>query len=171
MLRRLIRPWLLLLAVLVSGSAIAGSETVLKDFAGKPASIEQFGGKGKWLVVVMWASDCHVCDMEMPDYVAFHNKHEKTDARVLGISMDGEAKKADAQAFIASHKMDFPNLIGEPQALMLYYMMTTGGSFAGTPTILLYNPAGELRAAQAGAVPPSVIEDFMAKETATRSGS
>ena len=162
---------LLLLAVLVCGSAVAGSQTVLKDFAGKPSSIEQFSGKGKWLVVVMWASDCHVCDMEMPDYVAFHHKHDKTDASVLGISMDGAAKKAEAQAFIASHKMDFPNLIGEPDELMLYYMMTTGASFRGTPTILVYNPEGVLRAAEAGAVPPTVIEAFMAKETAARSGT
>jgi len=168
--KKLMRPFVLLLAVLLSTPVFAGSETVLKDFAGQPSSIEQHAGKGKWLVVVMWASDCHVCDMEMPAYAAFHLKHEKRDAQVLGISMDGEEKKADAEGFLARHKLPFANLIGEPSDLMLYYMMTTGASFVGTPTVLVYAPDGELRAAQAGAVPVKVIEDFIAKETVAAVG-
>lgn len=170
MVRGWIGSWLLLAVLSLSGAAMAGSETVLKDFAGAPSGIEQYSGKGKWLVVVIWASDCHVCDMEMPEYADFHKRHEKKDAQVLGVSMDGADKQADAEAFIARHKLPFPNLIGEPQALALYYMMQTGGSFAGTPTILVYNPEGVLRAAQAGAVPPAVIEDFMAKETLAAAG-
>lgn len=163
---RLMRPVMLLLTVVLSTSVVAASESVLKDFSGKQSSIEQFAGKGKWLVVVMWASDCHVCDQEMPEYAAFHRKHEKTDARVLGVSMDGDEKKADAEEFLARHKLPFPSLIGEPSELMLYYMMTAGSAFVGTPSILVYAPDGELRAAQAGAVPTKVIEDFIAKETA-----
>lgn len=158
-----------LLGLLFSVSAFAGSETVLKDFSGQPASIEAQAGKGRWLVVVIWASDCHVCDMEMPEYAAYHARNQKGDGpRVLGISLDGEEGKAEAQAFIARHKLPFDNLIAEPQELMLYYMMITGASFVGTPTILVYAPDGQLSAAQAGAVPVSVIEDFIAGQTAAK---
>jgi len=48
----------------------------------------------------------------------------------------------------------------------MYYGMLTGASFRGTPTILIYDPDGELRAAQAGAVPVDVIEAYIAKHSA-----
>ena len=35
-----------LLGLLLSASVFAGSETVLKDFSGQPASIEAYAGKG-----------------------------------------------------------------------------------------------------------------------------
>jgi peroxiredoxin len=138
---------------------------VFTDLDGQPRTIESFAGQGKWLVVMVWASDCHVCNMEAENYAHFHVSHKDKDATVLGVSIDGQAKKADALDFIKRHDLPFPNLIGEPETSMLYYMMVTGAQFAGTPTILVYNPEGTLVAAQAGAVPPEVIEEFMARNS------
>jgi len=78
--------------------------------------------------------------------------------------MDGEEKKAQAAAFVERHALPYPNLIGEPEATMLYYMMQTGSPFRGTPTILVYDPQGKLKAAQAGAVPVENIEAYIAKQ-------
>jgi peroxiredoxin len=149
------------LAAMAAGSG--SSDTPFTDFQGKPRTIESFAGGGKWLVVMIWASDCHVCNMEAESYAQFHEAHKHKDATVLGVSIDGQAKKADAEDFIRGHDLPFPNLIGEPEAGMLYYMMVSGAQFAGTPTIMVYGPDGTLMAAQAGAVPPEIIEDFMAK--------
>jgi hypothetical protein len=46
---------------------------------------------------------------------------------------------------------------------MLYYAIQTQSQFRGTPSILLFGPDGELRAAQAGAVPTTSIEAYIAK--------
>lgn len=143
-------------------AAKAAAETVFSDFDGNPRSIESYTGDGRWLVVMIWAHDCHVCNQEAESYAQFHEAHRDSNARVLGISLDGAAAKAEAQAFIDQHGLPFPNLIGEPQTTMLYYQVLTGSRFAGTPTILLYDPAGKLRAAQAGAVPTAVIEQYIA---------
>jgi peroxiredoxin len=135
-----------------------------EDFSGKSQKLENFVGKnGKWLIVMMWASDCHICNKEAHEYVDFHMVHSDTDATVLGISLDGESRKKEAEKFIKKHAVDFPNIIGEPEFVSSVYQKLTGQYFAGTPTFLIYSPDGELKAAQAGAVPTSLIEDFMKK--------
>jgi peroxiredoxin len=148
----------------LSAAVHAAEDALFTDFAGQPRSIESYAGDGRWLVVMIWAHDCHVCNIEAEAYAQFHEAHKDKDAHVLGISLDGKAKKAEAEAFIERHSLPFPNLIGEPAAVMLQYMVLTETSFLGTPSILLYGPDGRLTAAQAGAVPVESIERFMAKD-------
>jgi peroxiredoxin len=151
----------------------SANEKTLSDFNGKPATISQFAGQGKWLVVMLWASDCMVCNQEAHEYVKFHNLHKDKDAQVLGISLDGNEKLSDAQAFVKRHKISFPNLIGEAINIASMYQESTGGNWIGTPSFMVFNPKGELLGAQAGAVPVSIIESFIEREAtaATQSGS
>jgi peroxiredoxin len=107
-----------------------------------------------------------VCNKEAHAYVDFHFVHSDDDAQVLGISIDGQAKKAEAQKFIERHKINFPNLIGEPAVVANLFAQLTGTYFAGTPAFLFYDPNGELRAQQLGAVPIELIEDFIKQPTA-----
>jgi peroxiredoxin len=153
---------LAVLMALVSATAVAAEDSVFSDFDGTPRSIESYTGDGQWLVVMIWAHDCHVCNMEAESYAQFHETHKDGTARVLGISLDGAAAKAEISAFVEKHALPFPNLIGEPQTTMLYYQMLTGARFLGTPTILLYDPSGKLRAAEAGAIPTQIIEQYIA---------
>jgi len=138
----------------------------LQDFNGNPKAISDYSGKGKWLIVMIWASDCHVCNKEAHAYVDFHFVHSDDDAQVLGITIDGQARKAEAQKFIERHKLNFPNLIGEPAVIANLFAQLTGTYFAGTPAFLFYDPKGELRAQQLGAVPTDLIEEFI-KQSAT----
>jgi peroxiredoxin len=143
----------------------------LFDMQGKPSSIDKFTGKGKWLVVMFWASDCHVCNREAHQYVDFHFAHSDTDASVLGISLDGLANKVNAQEFIDKHKVNFPNLIGEPEQVAQLFSQLTGVAWRGTPTFLIYSPQGELLVQQIGAVPTDLIENFMASHQANSNGN
>jgi len=155
--------WLLFLSTPVSAEMKG-----LEDFKGKPQVLENYTGKGKWLIVMIWASDCHICNREAHQYVDFHMIHSDTDATVLGISIDGASRKKEAEKFIKKHSIDFPNLIGEPEYVSALYQKLTGQSFSGTPTFLFYSPDGELKATQAGAVPTPLIEEFMKKEAAKK---
>ncbi|MDH5181842.1 MAG: TlpA family protein disulfide reductase [Gammaproteobacteria bacterium] len=137
---------------------------IFKDMAGKPAGLDDYTGKGKWLIVMIWASDCHVCNKEAKNYNAFHLKHKDKDATVLGLSMDGQEKLAEAKKFIQQHGLVFPNIIGEPRDVAIRFTNLTGVEWAGTPTILVYSPAGELAVQQAGAVPIDIIEEFLAQQ-------
>lgn len=157
---------LLLLTGLLLGQVQA---TVLQDFSGQPKTIGEYTGQGKWTVVMIWASDCHICNKEASAYVDFHFAHSDDDARVLGISIDGQAKKAEAEKFIERHGIAFPNLIGEPQDVAQLYHELTGATFIGTPAFLFYTPEGKLVAQQAGAVPTELIEEFIQQQSVAAS--
>lgn len=135
----------------------------LKDFDGNIHSLDEYTGKGKWTIVMMWAHDCHVCNQEAGSYVEFHKKHKDKDAIMLGVSMDGDALKQEAKGFIQRHKLNFENFYGEPGAIAASFQQLTGVEWFGTPTFLVFSPKGELMAQQVGAVPTNIIEDFIAK--------
>jgi len=141
----------------------------IQDFTGQAHSLGDYTGKGKWTVVMIWASDCHVCNAEAEQYIQFHEAHKNKDATVIGLSLDGQARKKDAEAFIKRHDVTFTNLIGEPEEVAGLYESLTGASWVGTPTFLVYNPEGELKAAQPGAVPTETIEEFIAQQSLVKS--
>jgi peroxiredoxin len=136
----------------------------LQDLDGQKTTLQEHTGKGLWTVVMIWASDCYVCNAEAHQYIDFHMMHSDTDATVLGISMDGRENIDDALRFIDKNGVDFPNLIGEPADVAMLYMKLTGKPWVGTPSFLVFNRKGELRAQQVGAVPPDLIEAFIARE-------
>ncbi|MFV2060084.1 MAG: TlpA family protein disulfide reductase [Gammaproteobacteria bacterium] len=138
-------------------------EILLQDFSGKSHKLSEYYGKGKWLIVMIWASDCHICNIEVKNYITFHNKHKDVDATILGISVDGWEFKANAEKFIKKHKVNFPNLIAAPIVVDHLYELQTGKNLYGTPSFLVYSPTGELKAEQTGAVPTSLIEEFIKK--------
>ena len=148
----------------LTAPAIASPGT-FKDFDGQAGSISDYTGDGRWLMVMIWVHDCHVCNMEVEAYAQFHVERYQNDAQVLGLSIDGEANKAAAVEFIERHDVPFPNLIGELKDVAAHFQVLTGSPFRGTPSILLFDPKGELRAAQAGAVPVSAIEAYIAQQT------
>jgi peroxiredoxin len=143
----------------------APPDETLYDFAGRPHVLEEYLGKGKWLIVTVWASDCAVCNKEIPELVAFHNAHRDKDATVLGISVDGPGGKREALAFIARHQVSFPNLLDHGRAFKAIYLHATGRPwFGGTPMNLVYTPDGKLAARRIGPLAKTEIEAFIGKE-------
>jgi peroxiredoxin len=141
---------------------------LLKGFDDSIHTLGEYTGQGKWTVVMMWASDCQVCNAEAKQYVKFHEAHKNKDARILGVSLDGQSKKAEARKFIERHGVTFPNLIDEPEKVANLYSGLTGQPWIGTPTFLVYSPTGELLATQVGAVSTEIIESFIEKESAQK---
>jgi peroxiredoxin len=147
--------------LLSAATTVSAASGVFQDFDGQPRSIEDYTGDGRWLMVMIWVHDCHVCNTEVESYAQFHLEHEQDNAHVLGLSIDGEDNKADALAFIERHDVPFPSLIGEFKDVSAHFQALSGSPLHGTPSILLYDSEGTLRAAQSGAVPVSAIEAFI----------
>ena len=131
-------------------------------------TIDDSRQSGKWMVVMIWAHDCEICEREVGDYHQFHQRRAGDDAMVLGITLDGEARKQQALDFMNRHELGFVNLIGEPEVVAGYYQLTTGSRWVGTPSFLIFNPDGELMAKQAGAVEVEIVENFIAANTQTQ---
>lgn len=155
------------LLVIVGLLVVASSWAELKDFNGAPHKLDEFIGKGKWTVVMFWASDCRVCNAEVGQYIQFNDANKDKDASILGISLDGQGRLDAAREFIKRHGVSFPNLIGEPEEVADLYQTLTSNTWVGTPSFLVYNPKGQLLAAQAGAVPTELITKFIKENTQT----
>jgi len=146
-------------------SGVALADSAFRDMQGNITTLEDQQTPGQWTVVMIWASDCHICNKEVGEYSAFHQKYIDKNANIVGISIDGKEGKADAEAFIERNKVLFPSLIADISAVANWYQMRTGEAFRATPTFVLIDGKGEVRAAQAGAVPTKIIEDFIASNS------
>jgi peroxiredoxin len=132
---------------------------MLKDTNGNNRNAGDFIGQGKWTVVAVWASDCAICNEEIHHMVSFHEAHRNRDAGVLGVSIDGQDRQKQAQAFIREHALNFPNLIAELPQMGAF----GAGPVMGTPTFYIYSPAGKLLAHQTGPVSREQLEAYIAK--------
>ncbi|MDH3763458.1 MAG: TlpA family protein disulfide reductase [Gammaproteobacteria bacterium] len=150
-----------------STAAMAGSPLFQDLNSDAFATIDEYREPGKWLVVMIWAHDCQICEREVDDYQRFHQRQSEGDAKVLGITLDGEARKSQALDFISRHQLRFDNLIAEPEVVAGYYQLTTGSRWVGTPSFLIFAPDGELMAKQAGAVEVEIVENFIAANSQT----
>lgn len=148
-----------LIALIPSSGYGSAPDLTLSDLSGNQIPLGQYVGQGQWTVIVIWAEDCEICNAEIETLDFFHEEHNKKDARVLGVSIDGKDKIALARDFVKRHDLSFPNLIIEPE--MSEILKFGGGNFIGTPTFYIYTPDGEIVASQAGAVPLHIIEDFI----------
>ncbi len=158
-----------LFIILLSLSSL--SVAALSTLDGQQSNIETYTNQGKWTVVMLWASDCHICNIEAEQYIQFHEENKTQNIQVLGVSLDGQQKLSAAKAFVERHDVTFPNLIGELTEVVSLYEGLTGHMWVGTPTILVYNPAGKLLAAQPGAVPTTLIEEFIKKQATANSNT
>jgi len=86
----------------------------LQDLDGRARNVNEFIGHDKWVIVVTWSHDCHICDLEIHEMAALHAARHDNDAIVLGITLDGAEYLKEARAFVKRHKLPFVNLITEP---------------------------------------------------------
>lgn len=145
----------------VMQSAIAGME--LRDTDGQVVDLDDYTGNGKWLLVMLWATSCHICEEQKPSISDFHRKHKDIDAQVLGIALDGMANIEAIKENMQTHPTSFPSLVGELVIVASHYQGMTEESLRGTPTYLLFDPNGNLVGNNPGPLRVEAIEQFMAK--------
>ena len=151
----------LVLAFLVGLSQTTLGDGRFTDFEGEAVHYPDYVPKDRWLVVMIWSWTCPICASEMPGYAQLHDRHQDGQLTVLGISLDGSAGVMEAWAFAEEHGVAFPNLLGEGDDVAKFFYQQTGQALRGTPTFLLYAPGGNLKAVQAGPVPPEGVEAFI----------
>lgn len=151
--------FLLLTASFVQAGAVPLLDT--RTLSGEKRDLDAYVGKGKWTLVMFWATDCSICKRQKPEISAFHDKHKDSDAQVVGVAIDGYDKKAAIQDYLAHHETSFPTLIGELPVLAMNYEIAAEEPFRGTPTYWLFNPKGELVGNNPGPLRAQAIEAFI----------
>ena len=144
--------------LMVPGLVLAAAPDVrLPDMDGKDHHVSEFIGQGKWTIVAVWSADCPICRRDIYHMTFFHEEHRKTDATVLGLSVDGQAGRDKARAFINDQSLNFPNLLGEPDDPG----RLSGAMFIGTPTYYFFSPEGKFMTQRIGPVTQAQAEDIL----------
>lgn len=157
----------LITAVLLYVCALSciAAEFELTTLDNQPTRLDQYVGQGKWVLLMLWASDCTICMQQEPAISAFHDSHQAIDAIVVGISIDGHQKIDAVNAYLDRFKPNFTNLVGELDNIAASYQSATQEQFLGTPTYLLYTPEGKLVGNNPGPLKTSAIERFIEKRS------
>jgi thiol-disulfide isomerase/thioredoxin len=157
---------LALAALLVAGDAAGrASDFEVRTLDGESVPLSRYFEPGKWTMVMMWTTYCGACRSQYPAVSAFHDKHRDTDAKVIGMSLDGFAEVEKVRAYIADKPMTFESSIVEVEALRSAYKALTEESFTGTPTYLMFNPAGDLVAHVPGLIAVEDVERYIAENS------
>ncbi|MBO9204699.1 MULTISPECIES: TlpA family protein disulfide reductase [Niastella] len=96
--------------------------------------------KGKVVVIDMWAMWCASCLQEKPFYEKLAEEYkDRNDIVFVGVSVDGEGKKAPWKDFVARKGYKTMELLAEPSGgLMSYYKI------AGIPRYLVFDKDGKI---------------------------
>ena len=86
--KRLATQILSIITLLSAWLLITTPAIALTDLQGQPVKLENIVGKGKWTVMKIWASDCHVCRQTIHYLSDFEVSFPE--ATVYGISIDGQ---------------------------------------------------------------------------------
>lgn len=140
--------------LLLSTSAFA-----FTDLNGKKVELEKQLGNKKWSIVEVWGSDCHACRQHMPSMVEFDGKLDNV--RLVGITIDGQEGIPEANAFIKKYDVKFQTVVSNPIEVNAWMLENVGEGLIGTPTFMMFNPKGELVAAQPGLIPTQSLETFI----------
>lgn len=121
----------------VTASSIAKPALVIETFDGEIFDLSKH--KDKWVVVNFWATWCGPCLKEIPDFNAFAKKNSKV--QFIGLAYE-EIERADMQAFLKKHPIDYPIAIMDvynppkdfetPRGLPMTVLIAPGGAVAKT---------------------------------------
>lgn len=135
----------------------------VRTLDGKITTLSQHFEEGKWTLVMLWTTNCGICIKEYPTISEFHDKHKNTDAKVIGVSLDGYSQLDQITQHIDDMPMTFENLIGEVSVVSFNYQSSTEEPLRGTPTFMMFNPQGQLVGHNPGPVKIEALEKFISR--------
>lgn len=163
---------LILLLSLTACTSDHGHDVRMTSTDGKQYALNDYIGKGQWVVVNVWATRCPYCKHELFDLGNFHEAHflkagAKQDAMVLGLTIHLPNFTMPDQAYVAQFKedylIDFPLLLVD-QALA---QQVIGKPINMVPMSFFYNPTGQLVYQLNGMVTENILEAVIARKSTT----
>ena len=156
-------------ALMALNSAFASAEIGLRqglyEMDGTPADIDRYQPPGGWLVVMVWATTCHVCMEEMPKYSVYHDRNGDRGPRVLGIALDGVGQREAIASFMTRTNTTFPTLVANLGEFAAPYEALAKERLIGTPTFMLFDPKGKLVGLNPGPMRPEALDAFIARRS------
>lgn len=146
---------ILLAALLLAAGGAAAQGFVFKDMQGQAQRLSDY--RGKWVLVNFWATWCPPCLEEIPDLVALHEAHMKSDLVVIGVALD--STRESVVQFVAKKHVSYPVVLGD------YELAEQVGEVNALPTSYLFDPTGKLVSYQEGMVTRESVESYIKSKT------
>lgn len=150
-----------ILLVVTQVTCSQDQDLFLEGVDGKQHSLTEYIGKGKWVVVNVWATACPYCRRELFDLASFHDRHHEKDAMVLGLTLDletfGIPDKTYVANFASTYLVDYPLLLvsGDIASKAIGKPITT------VPMTFFYNPKGDMVYQLTGELDEQMLEDII----------
>lgn len=155
---------LLIMIILLMLSEISYAKDhnhLLEGLDGRQHALSEYVGKGKWVVVNVWATACPHCRRELFDLASFYDKHHEKDATVIGLTLDLETfeipDKKHVSIFAATYLLDYPLLLVSGQLAS----KVIGRTVNTVPATFFYNPEGRLVYEFNGELTIQILEDII----------
>lgn len=117
---------------------------LVSDFDKNKVEVNDYLGKGRWTIVMMWQLECVLCEEQKPLVEAFHKKYKSTSAHVVGLVIDGHEYMPQIKAFVDEKPTAFPSYVVFGDVFQDQMKKETGKVFPAAPAYLIYSPKGEL---------------------------
>jgi thiol-disulfide isomerase/thioredoxin len=147
--------------VLLSNTAFASFDIPLDSIDDTQHQLSEYIGKGKWVVLNIWGTECPPCREEMPELVEFHDNHKDSDSMVVSIAIDFpsylHANKQEVAGFADDYLIDFPVLLSDGSITRRMGL----GRLDGLPSTYVFDPEGKVIGVQVGAITRDILETFI----------
>lgn len=107
---------------------------------GTPASLADYVGKGKYVLVDFWASWCGPCIREVPVLAEVYKKYKGDKFEVLGVAVWEQNKLQNTLNAIEKHGIIWPQIVNAESVPTDLY------GIDGIPHIILFGPDGTILA-------------------------
>lgn len=160
-----------LLLLLLPMVACSGTQSpAMLGTDGNQYTLTDYVGRGKWVVVNVWATRCPYCRHELFDLGNFHERHYlskngKQDAMILGLTIklpDFDMPDRDYVAqFKEDYLIDYPLLLVDQQIAQA----VIGKPVNMVPLSFFYNPKGQLVYQIKGMVTKDMLEQVIQRKS------
>jgi len=124
-------------------------EVALTDSNGEPVHLASY--KGHVVLLDFWATWCEGCKEEIPWFMEFQDKYNKTGLTVVGASLDDDGWKS-VKPYLQEHKINYRIVIGTFESAKQF------GADKGMPVSVLIDRSGRIADVHPGMVDKDAFE-------------
>ena len=124
-------------------------EVALTDSKGAPVNLSAY--KGRVVLLDFWATWCEGCKEEIPWFMEFQDKYNKSGLTVVGASLDDDGWKS-VKPYLQEHKINYRIVIGTFESAKQF------GADKGMPVSVLIDRDGKIADLHPGMVDKAAFE-------------